>query len=160
MPVACRDYARTGPPVCGPLAPVAGVRKSRIERRRGGTDDAGDVGVRTGALLRSGVCGEEDRAHALPRGRGCRGGGGSRRPAGRVASVHRGRALRIRANHTWAWHGLHGSWRSGDAEYPIVLIHALDGHDWKVGTAPTYVHAAQITIWDGYTYYYGKRAKS
>lgn len=71
----------------------------------------------------------------------------------------KGHALQISGNHTWSWHGLRGTWRNGDSEYPIVLLHALDGHDWKVGTAPSYVHAAQITIWDGFTYYYAKRAK-
>ena len=62
--------------------------------------------------------------------------------------------LVIRANHTWRWQGKRGRWkRTGDADYPIVLIKAVDGHDWKVGADKGHT----IVIWDGFTWFVGQK---
>jgi hypothetical protein len=79
-----------------------------------------------------------------------------------VSTGAKGTAIGIAPNHVWRWHGLRGHWRTtGESDYPLVLRHALDGHDWKVGKA---VGAAgctrsQIVLWDGYTWYCGRRVR-
>lgn len=72
-----------------------------------------------------------------------------------VSAGAKGTALTIRSNRTWLWKGKTGAWKpTGDAEYPLLLLHAVSGHDWKVGVD---VHnRGQILIWDGYTYFQAK----
>lgn len=73
-----------------------------------------------------------------------------------VSAGAKGTALAIRANRSWLWKGKTGRWQpTGDAEYPLLLRRAVDGHDWKVGLD---VHnRGRILIWDGYTYFQGRR---
>ena len=67
----------------------------------------------------------------------------------------KGTALVIKANHRWTWKGKTGAWKAtGDSGYPLLLVRALDGHDWKVGVDVK--HRGQIVIWDGYTWYLAK----
>lgn len=71
-----------------------------------------------------------------------------------------GKAITIRADHTWSWHGLQGTWRpTGSAEYPLLVVHGVSGHNWKVGAYHLAVcgTAGQLVISDGFTYYCGKR---
>lgn len=91
-------------------------------------------------------------------------GGTYERPAGNdmvqqvTSAGAAGRQLVVLANGTYRWGAIAGRWRrTGDAAYPILLQRALDGHDWKLGTAPASARNAQITLWDGLTYELGKR---
>ena len=72
----------------------------------------------------------------------------------------KGRAVRIKRNKKWRWHGKRGRWRrTGASDYPIVLLNALDGHDWKVGSTKGSTCSGKIILWDGLTWYCGKRVK-
>ena len=73
----------------------------------------------------------------------------------------RGRRLVIRPNGTYDWGGRRGRWKrtgEGDEGYPLVLLHADRGEDWKIGWdtrkgAP----AGRILVWDGSVWEVGTR---
>jgi hypothetical protein len=70
-----------------------------------------------------------------------------------------GHTAHIGADRGYRWHGVSGRWRPiGDGEYPLVLVHALDGHNWKVGAACG-IKGAQVVLSDGYTYFFAKRVR-
>ncbi len=67
-----------------------------------------------------------------------------------------GTTLVIRGDRRWAWKGRVGTWKpTGDADYPLELLNAVDGHDWRVGVDVH--HPKRIFVWDGSTWYGAKR---
>lgn len=78
-----------------------------------------------------------------------------------TSSGARGRRLVIRANGTYDWGGHRGRWRrtgEGAGGYPLVLLRADHGEDWKIGWdtrrgAP----AGRMLVWDGYVWEVGTR---
>lgn len=69
------------------------------------------------------------------------------------------RDLVINANGTYTWKGKHGTWRetNNDADR-IVLIKAMDGHDWNVSVLENwYGYLAISDATNNGIYYYGKR---
>ena len=61
-------------------------------------------------------------------------------------------ALTIYSNGTYEWNSswdgeiIRGTWEKGDSEYPITLLNAEDGHNWKVGLWPS--GGGDIIAWD------------
>lgn len=78
-----------------------------------------------------------------------------------TSSGAKGRRLIIRRNGTYDWGGTRGRWVAtgeGANGYPLKLLHADHGHDWKIGwdtrrNAP----AGRILVWDGYVWEVGTR---
>lgn len=73
-------------------------------------------------------------------------------------------SIRIDANgsYTWnsSWDGkiIKGSWRlTGDSDYPIELMKAQEGKNWKIGKSND--ENVAIIVWNGSTWYNGKRIK-
>lgn len=74
-----------------------------------------------------------------------------------------GRRLVIRTDDSYDWGGTKGRWAAtgeGAGGYPLVLLKADHGHDWKVRwdtrrNAP----AGRILVWDGYIWEIGTAAK-
>lgn len=77
------------------------------------------------------------------------------------SSGARGRRLVIRANGTYDWGGIRGRWVAtgeGADGYPLKLLKADHGEDWKIGwdtrrNAP----AGRILVWDGSVWEVGIR---
>lgn len=72
--------------------------------------------------------------------------------------------IRIDANgsYTWnsSWDGkiIKGSWRlTGASDYPIELLKAQEGKNWKVGKSNE--EGVAIIVWNGSTWYNGKKIK-
>ena len=70
--------------------------------------------------------------------------------------------LKINANKTYVWNSswdgkiIKGIWRlTGDNGYPIELIKAQEGKNWKIGNANA--KGVSIYIWDGSTWYNGRK---
>lgn len=70
----------------------------------------------------------------------------------------------INADETYIWNSnwdgktIKGKWKNtGDKDYPILLLQAQEGKDWKVGKAPG--KGVDIILWDGSTWYNGKKVK-
>lgn len=73
-------------------------------------------------------------------------------------------SIRIDGNgsYTWnsSWDGkiIKGSWRiTGDSDYPIELMKAQEGKNWKIGKSND--EGVAIIVWNGSTWYNGKRIK-
>jgi hypothetical protein len=61
-------------------------------------------------------------------------------------------------NSSWDGKVIKGTWRiTNDTGYPIELLSAQEGKSWRIGRAPD--KSADIIIWDGSTWYYGKKIK-
>lgn len=59
-------------------------------------------------------------------------------------------------NSSWEGKVIKGKWRAtGDSGYPIELIKAQEGKNWKVGKSND--QGVAIIIWDGFTWYNGKK---
>jgi hypothetical protein len=59
-------------------------------------------------------------------------------------------------NSSWEGKAIKGKWRStGDRDYPIELLKAQEGKNWKVGRSND--TGVAIIIWDGFTWYNGKK---
>lgn len=59
-------------------------------------------------------------------------------------------------NSSWDEKIIKGTWRAtGDQEYPIELVKAQEGKNWKVGKSRD--KGTEIVIWDGNTWYNGKK---
>jgi hypothetical protein len=74
-------------------------------------------------------------------------------------------SLKIESNGTYTWNSswdgkiIKGSWRlTGDTGYPIELLKAQEGKNWKVGKSND--KGVNIIIWDGSTWYNGRNVKS
>lgn len=72
--------------------------------------------------------------------------------------------IKINIDGTYVWNSswddkvIKGNWRAtGDAGYPIELLNAQEGKNWKIGK--TTGDPSTITIWDGSTWYNGKKIK-
>jgi hypothetical protein len=72
--------------------------------------------------------------------------------------------IQISSDKTYIWNSswdkkvIKGTWKAtGDPGYPIVLIKAQEGKNWKIGKSKN--KNAEITIWDGFTWYNGKKVK-
>ncbi|HAL83651.1 MAG TPA: hypothetical protein DCO83_16605 [Mucilaginibacter sp.] len=72
--------------------------------------------------------------------------------------------IKINANGTYIWNSswdkkiIRGKWRTtNNKNYPIELVKAQEGKDWKTGSSNT--AGVSIIIWDGYTWYNGKKIK-
>lgn len=62
-------------------------------------------------------------------------------------------------NSSWDGKVIKGTWRiTNDAGYPIELLNAQENKSWRIGRAPD--KSADIIIWDGSTWYYGKKIKA
>ncbi|GAC1594592.1 MAG: hypothetical protein NVS3B8_08230 [Chitinophagaceae bacterium] len=73
-------------------------------------------------------------------------------------------SIKISANGTYIWNSswdgkiLKGHWRlTGDADYPIELLRAQKGKNWKVGKSKE--KNVSIVVWDGNTWYNGSKLK-
>jgi hypothetical protein len=71
--------------------------------------------------------------------------------------------IRINGDGTFIWNSswdgkvIRGKWRkTGDGGYPIEMINAQEGKNWKVGKGDD----GNIIIWDGFTWYNGKKIKN
>lgn len=59
-------------------------------------------------------------------------------------------------NSSWEGKAIKGKWRTtGDKGYPIELQHAQEGKNWRVGKSSE--KGVSIIIWDGATWYNGKK---
>jgi hypothetical protein len=70
--------------------------------------------------------------------------------------------INIDGTYVWnsSWDGkiIKGNWRAtGDGGYPIELLNAQEGKNWKIGK--TTGDPSTITIWDGSTWYNGEKIK-
>ena len=72
--------------------------------------------------------------------------------------------IRINLDGTYIWNSswdekvIKGKWNaSGKSDYPIVLLNAQEGRSWSVGKSSD--KNADITVWDGNTWYNGKKVK-
>ena len=72
--------------------------------------------------------------------------------------------IRINPDGTYIWNSswdekiITGKWsNSGNSEYPITLLNAQEGRSWSVGKSSD--AKADITVWDGNTWYNGKKIK-
>lgn len=72
--------------------------------------------------------------------------------------------IQINSDKTYVWNSswdekvIKGTWiETGDQGYPIELIKAQEGKSWKIGKSTD--TNADITIWDGYIWYDGKKIK-
>jgi hypothetical protein len=72
--------------------------------------------------------------------------------------------IRIEANGTYTWNSsweakvIKGEWRTtNDKAYPLELVSAQEGKNWKIGKATD--GSADILVWDGSTWYNGKKIK-
>ena len=72
--------------------------------------------------------------------------------------------IRINPDGTYIWNSswdekvIKGKWStSGKSDYPIVLLNAQEGRSWSVGKSSD--KNADITVWDGNTWYNGKKIK-
>ncbi len=78
-----------------------------------------------------------------------------------TSSGAKGRRLIIRANDTYDWGGRKGHWiRTGDGAdgYPLELLKADDGRNWKIGwDTRRGATAGRILVWDGDVWEVGAR---
>lgn len=70
--------------------------------------------------------------------------------------------IKINSDGTYVWNSswdgkvIKGYWKkTGDSDYPIELENAQQGRDWKIGKSND--KGADIVIWDGSTWYDGKK---
>ncbi|HYK77603.1 MAG TPA: hypothetical protein VEV16_11555 [Daejeonella sp.] len=72
--------------------------------------------------------------------------------------------LRINSDGTYIWNSsdgkiIRGNWiNSNNKDYPLELIKAQEGKNWKIGKSDQ--PNSDILIWDGYTWYNGKKIKT
>ena len=71
----------------------------------------------------------------------------------------------IDANGTYIWNSswdgkiIKGQWKlTGDADYPLELLKAQEGQNWRVGKSKE--QGVAIIIWDRFTWYNGKKIQS
>lgn len=81
-----------------------------------------------------------------------------------VSSGARGRTLVIKADGTYQWGDIRGRWKATGEDprtgWPIVLLKADGGKDWKVGwDTRRQGSRGDILVWDGYTWEVGKPAR-
>jgi hypothetical protein len=72
--------------------------------------------------------------------------------------------IKINADGTYVWNSnwdgkvIKGHWKiTGNRDYPIELEKAQQGRNWKIGSSND--KGVDIVVWDGFTWYDGKKLK-